>query len=110
MSNLSGRRTPAVVSSTTVDRHENADDNTSVVSTSISIASTRRESARENLNKRFAEFVKKYGEKERNTGDLQRLAAEMQGSRPRRSRASKNEIKSGSLNSLESSVTWKSDE
>jgi len=110
MSNLSGRRTPAVVSSTTVDRHENADDNTSVVSTSISIASTRRESARENLNKRFAEFVKKYGEKERNTGDLQRLAAEMQRSRPRRSRASKNDSKSGSLNSLESSVTWKSDE
>lgn len=105
MSNLSGRRTLAVVSSTTVGRHENTDDNGSVVSTSISIASTRRESARENLNKRFAEFMKKYGEKERNAGDLQRLAAEMQRSRPRRSRASKND----SQHSLESSVTWKSD-
>mmetsp|Transcript_2080 Transcript_2080/g.3165 ORF Transcript_2080/g.3165 Transcript_2080/m.3165 type:complete len:519 (-) Transcript_2080:82-1638(-) len=105
MSNLSGRRTPAVVPPTTVGRHENADDNSSVVSTTISIASIRRESARENLKKRFAEFMKKYGEKERNTGDLQRLTAEMQRSRPRRIRASKN----GSQQSLESSVTWKSD-
>lgn len=109
MSNLSGRRTPAVVSSTTFGRHENMNDNSSVVSTSISIASTRRESARENLNKRFAEFVKKYGEKEHNTGDLQRLTAEMQRSRPRHSRAGRNESKSGSQHSLESSVTWKSD-
>jgi methylglyoxal synthase len=83
-----GRKTPAFVLPST-DSHTNHkyydgddgdDDDGSVMSISTykSVASIRRESARENLKKRFSEFMKKHGEKEHNEGELLRVVSNMQ--------------------------------
>jgi hypothetical protein len=80
-----GRKTPAFVLPST-DSHTNHnyydadDDDGSIMSMSTykSVASIRRESARENLKKRFSEFMKKHGGKEHKEGELLRVVSNMQ--------------------------------
>ena len=103
-----GRRTPAVVSLSTdglTDYYDDDDDGSVLsMSTYKSVASVRRESARENLKKRFAEFMKKHGETKHNEGELLRLVSNMQ---PKLSQVQNSQEPTVSKESSVSSVTWK---